>query len=266
MLHAPVARSLVTAIALIPVVLIAVSLSSGARPASAADAQIVVSLSNTEPTPLAGGLFLVPGGAPVTLYIWAKDAYHPTGVAAFNIGFHYPSRILSIDSIQLQTAWLTSTGRIPVCNPVIIEPELDTGRGRVLTGCSTLSVQNQLGAQGTGLLANIVVRPTASGSSSTIDFAETFLVSRGSAGGGSIVPPAIIPATVPTVTVVVGRCGDVTGNGIVTITDILTVARRFGSVPGGADWNPIYDLNENRIIDIQDVLITASQFGRRCTA
>jgi len=57
--------------------------------------------------------------------------------------------------------------------------------------------------------------------------------------------------------------GDVSGDGIVDIEDIVIVAIAFESRPGQPDWNPIADLNFDGIIDIADVVTAAIHFGER---
>jgi hypothetical protein len=61
---------------------------------------------------------------------------------------------------------------------------------------------------------------------------------------------------------VVGMTGDLDGNGIVNILDVVIVARAFESKPGDPRWNPIADLDGNSKIDIIDVASVARNFGK----
>jgi len=56
--------------------------------------------------------------------------------------------------------------------------------------------------------------------------------------------------------------GDVNGDGIVDIFDIVIAADAYGSRPGCYNWNPQADLNSDNLIDIFDFVIIAVNFGR----
>ena len=55
--------------------------------------------------------------------------------------------------------------------------------------------------------------------------------------------------------------GDVNGDGIVDIYDVVTVATAFGSYPGHPKWNPDADLVPDSLIDIFDIVTVAKNFG-----
>jgi hypothetical protein len=62
-----------------------------------------------------------------------------------------------------------------------------------------------------------------------------------------------------------GSCspkGDVTGDGVVDISDLVLVARSFGSKAGAANWNATADLNGDGVVDISDLVLVGSNFGR----
>ena len=56
--------------------------------------------------------------------------------------------------------------------------------------------------------------------------------------------------------------GDVNGDGVVDIYDVVTVAVAFGSIPGDSNWNPLADLNNDDVVDIYDVVTIARNFGK----
>lgn len=56
--------------------------------------------------------------------------------------------------------------------------------------------------------------------------------------------------------------GDVNGDGVVDIYDVVTVSIAFGSYPGHTDWNPDADLNNDNAVDIYDVVLVATNFGK----
>jgi len=55
--------------------------------------------------------------------------------------------------------------------------------------------------------------------------------------------------------------GDVNGDGIVDIFDLVLVASAYGSTPADPNWNPNADINGDNIIDIFDLVIVASHYG-----
>jgi hypothetical protein len=55
--------------------------------------------------------------------------------------------------------------------------------------------------------------------------------------------------------------GDVNGDGLVDIVDIVIVALAFGSEPGDPNWNPFADRTLDGIIDIVDIVTVAIYFG-----
>ncbi len=56
---------------------------------------------------------------------------------------------------------------------------------------------------------------------------------------------------------------DVDDDGIVDITDVVITALAFGSYPGHSRWNPIADIKQDGIIDICDLVIIGVNFGKR---
>jgi hypothetical protein len=55
--------------------------------------------------------------------------------------------------------------------------------------------------------------------------------------------------------------GDINGDGVVNLADLLILAAAFGSVPGDTNWNPACDLGGYGIINTQDLLMQAANFG-----
>jgi hypothetical protein len=56
--------------------------------------------------------------------------------------------------------------------------------------------------------------------------------------------------------------GDINGDGIVNMKDVVLVAKAFGSRPGDSNWNANADLDGNGIIDKNDLVIVLSNFGQ----
>jgi len=61
--------------------------------------------------------------------------------------------------------------------------------------------------------------------------------------------------------VIVAIIGDVNGDKIVDVFDLIKVAIAFGSKPGDASWNPNADLKEDNLIDVFDLIKVAIHFG-----
>ncbi len=50
----------------------------------------------------------------------------------------------------------------------------------------------------------------------------------------------------------------------VDLTDLILVARIFGSVKGGQGYDPNADLDNDGLIDLADLIAVASNFGQSC--
>jgi len=61
--------------------------------------------------------------------------------------------------------------------------------------------------------------------------------------------------------VIVAIIGDVNGDKIVDVFDLIKVAIAFGSKPGDPSWNPNTDLKEDNLIDVFDLIRVAIHFG-----
>jgi beta propeller repeat protein len=67
--------------------------------------------------------------------------------------------------------------------------------------------------------------------------------------------------TVKDGTVTITHTGDVNGDGMVDIFDIVRVALAFGARTGDTNWDPNANINNDNIIDIFDIVIVALPFG-----
>lgn len=56
--------------------------------------------------------------------------------------------------------------------------------------------------------------------------------------------------------------GDITGDGVVDIFDVVIVAKAFGSVLGGPNWDQRADLNGDNKIDIFDMVVIAVHYAQ----
>jgi len=58
----------------------------------------------------------------------------------------------------------------------------------------------------------------------------------------------------------IDRYGDLNGDGVVNIADLVVVGRAYPSRPGDPDWNPIADVNSDDRINIIDAVLVAKEF------
>jgi cell wall-associated NlpC family hydrolase len=56
--------------------------------------------------------------------------------------------------------------------------------------------------------------------------------------------------------------GNVNGDDVVDMIDVVTVIRAFGSYPTQPKWDPNCDINIDFKVDMRDIIITISQFGK----
>ena len=59
--------------------------------------------------------------------------------------------------------------------------------------------------------------------------------------------------------------GDVNGDGVVNMQDLVLVARALGSTPGSPNWNPAADINGDGIVNMKDLAIVIRFFGEQAT-
>lgn len=55
--------------------------------------------------------------------------------------------------------------------------------------------------------------------------------------------------------------GDINGDNIVDIQDIVQWALAFGSTPASANWDPLADMNGDNVVDIFDGVAIGINFG-----
>ncbi len=73
------------------------------------------------------------------------------------------------------------------------------------------------------------------------------------------IPHAISDATI---TIHTALMGDLNGDGVVDILDVVKVAIAYNSRPGDPNWNADCDLNNDGMVDIFDLVTVAANYGR----
>ncbi len=58
-----------------------------------------------------------------------------------------------------------------------------------------------------------------------------------------------------------GIPGDINGDGVVDVYDLIIVASAYGSTPSDSNWNPNADINGDETVDIFDLILVASHYG-----
>jgi peptide/nickel transport system substrate-binding protein len=56
--------------------------------------------------------------------------------------------------------------------------------------------------------------------------------------------------------------GDINGEGVVNMNDIMTIVSAFGSYPGHPRWNPDCDLNQKGRVDLSDIVEALMNYGK----
>ena len=253
----------------IAIVAAALAVARDTAPASAANTEILPSLSGTSPT-YQSSVLLVQGGHlalnipcipgdndPTTLClrIWAKNVNNSTGASAFQVHYTYPADQLMVSAAGTSTAWLASTGRSVGCPAGSFTP----GNGTLT--CTSIQLPPPFGATGDGIIGTIAVESRNVLGPATFTLAsDTFLVDTPAGPNPDGSYGTAIPATVRSINIFVAPCADFTGgDGRVTVADILYVLNKYHTGDPGAD------LDGSGMVLVNDVLIAVGEFGALCT-
>ena len=176
--------------------------------------------------------------------------------AAANLGSYqatlvYEPGLLRVEAVTLGD-FLGSTGR-PVTPRA---PVIDNAAGRATFGAYTTGAA-PAGPDGAGTLALVRLRALAQGTAHLdLDGAEAAdITGKGLAISVTDGAALIIPCE-----------GDFDADGEVDAEDIQSVAYRWNTSCGQANYNGFYDLDGNCQVDIADVQRVAGRWGVRCAA
>ncbi len=56
--------------------------------------------------------------------------------------------------------------------------------------------------------------------------------------------------------------GDVNGDDVVDINDVILASAAFGSTSGDPEWNADADINTDNVVDIFDIILIGQNFGQ----
>jgi hypothetical protein len=196
---------------------------------------------------------------------WAPIA--PTAGSAYQVANSQPtsacgvgsySTTITYDPAKLQfisgtnSSFLLSTGRILFISPC----NASGGGGTVTIACHT-QAQVPLGPTGSGTFANIKFKSLvgAAGTQTTVTHTTDLTDVNGFP----------IDHTDTAGTVLFSKCGDMDGDGAVSIGDVLQIVARIGQTPAHPQWLPKYDLDDTATITIGDALYALAMVGQLCT-
>ncbi len=147
--------------------------------------------------------------------------------------------------------FLGSTGR----NTVPMNPaSIDNQAGTIAFGAASFG--EPAGAAGSGVLATISFSPQANGASDLtlqdVKVTDTMTTS--------------IPVDLQDgqVTVIANIDGDLNGDCVVDVIDIMMVASRWNTSQGQPGYDPFCDIDHDGDIDVVDIMIVASHWGDTC--
>jgi hypothetical protein len=170
-------------------------------------------------------------------------------LGAFEVALAWDPAILRVDGVAIGP-FLGSTGR----QVVPVEPQIDNATGRARFAAASLG--DAPGPQGAGVLCTVTFTGFATGTT-PFEVAQSVLTTPTGA-------PIDHDRTAGRITV--GDCmvGDFDCNCVIDIRDVMAVVRRWGTVAGDGRYDGQFDLDHDADIDIVDVQIEASLWGRRC--
>jgi hypothetical protein len=214
-----------------------------------------------------------------------------SNVAAFQFLLRYDPSVLTLPTVQVGP-FLGSTGRQLFCPAPVVDGY--AGPGTLLYGCATVGFGP--GVDGSGVLATVRFSLASAGSTS-ISLEQ---IMTGDALGDSLCPCLGVGASVD-VTAVTGTAtdtpmnaptstntatptptdtavptatssptprpvcvGDVNGDGVVNVRDLVLVARHTGTNVGDRRYNSTYDLNHDGRITVRDVMMILERLGATC--
>jgi hypothetical protein len=196
-------------------------------------------------------------GPPVVVDFRARNVTYPTGLGAFQFDMTYNTAVANPTSV-IEGPFLGSSGRTTQCITPVASP------GELSYSCNTIGPGAPTGfngPQGSGVLARVTFQPGSAFGFTSLTFTKSHLE--------DLTGDIPIAHTSINGSLLVAKCGDFSGDNIVTIGDMVQLIGRFGTFAGpppSANWDPRFDLNVDARITVGDMLIEVQEFGMSCVA
>jgi hypothetical protein len=87
----------------------------------------------------------------------------------------------------------------------------------------------------------------------TISASATLVQGETNTEDNNFAMSSVVTVTIP---------GDINGDFKVGLTDLVLLARAYGSKPGDSNWNPAADIKGDGVVDLADLVILAQHYGQ----
>ena len=220
---------------------------------------------------LAGALRTANAATPPTLTLaWKSGSYYTNLIPPADFGKNF-TIVLHVDNATNLWSWKIQVTWDPAYLTMVANPT----EGSFLAGGSGF-FQYTPYANTPGALNEIfdmrLTNDTVTGNGDLATFAFTVIQhgANSTAFTGITVSAVAMQDNVnnyATPTIVSGNMtttipGDISGNGKVDLSDLVTLALSYGSMPGQPKWKPTADLSGNGKVDLADLVILATHYGK----
>ena len=171
-------------------------------------------------------------------------------VGGFEFTLGFDPAVVQVEEAALGS-FLGSTG----LSTGLLGPDVDNTGGTVHFG--GYAFDGSAFPAGSGVLAQITLRPVAAGTS-TLAFNSLIL----SGPSGTALERTVAPGSV---TVIDGLSGDLNGDCTVDILDVMAEVALWDTQSGDAAYDPARDFNGDGRINLMDIMWVAARWGSRCT-
>jgi len=205
-----------------------------------------------------------PTPGPDSLQLWLDPEYRSVGedddftlemksmgagVAGYEITLRFDPSILQAQAAVLGD-WLDGSGR----TPAPLGPSIDNQHGLIHFGAYSLGSGQPPMSE--SQLARFTFRSVSKGES--LVWFETYKLTDASGQVYANVHTRDARITVQSLD------GDLNGDCIVDISDIMMVVAAWGLEEGQPGWDPALDLDDNGVIDISDIMMVVQHWGETC--
>jgi hypothetical protein len=178
----------------------------------------------------------------------AMDAADDLG--GFQTSLSFDPNVVHVESIALGSLLTGSARTFTALGPLV-----DNDAGTATFGA--FSVGAAPGPSGSGAVATITFAPAGAGTSALHLSAAQVRDTHGAAAAVMLQDGAVTVQGGPLI-------GDVNGDCVVDLADVMLVAEHWGAQQGGANYDTRYDLDADGDVDVADVMVVAGHWGQRC--